>query len=178
MCLQAISGRSALAGTAAALLAVALTSSALANRTVIRDSRGDTKVCGERAHLPYVDIRKALAKHTKNGHLKHEIRVQNANAQTRHYAYLLIKLGKAKNPRYAVWSDSIPGEGSVVDLRREDIVGDARVVRRGNRIVYIFSAASLGDPRTYRWQATAFAGSGDCPNVDFAPNKHFRPHHL
>jgi len=159
------------AATIAVALVVALATTALANRVVVRDSAGDTRVCKG----PHLDIRSAIAGHASKGRLKHVVKVQRARSFAK--PLIGIKVGKSKRIRYTVWGGF--GAPQVVDNKKSEVTGGVKTKRRGNRWILLFHPRALGNPSEYRWQAFTYAG-GDCPNSDYAPNrkKGFRRHRL
>ena len=156
-----------LATTVAAAVVVALATTALADRTVVPDAKGDGKCSG-----PAWDIRKAIAGHAPGGRLKHVVRMRRAKSFP--VPMILIKVKGSKGVRYEVDASARPPR--VIDTRTREVTGKVKKKRGGNRWILLFHRSALGDPARYRWLATTGVG-GHAP-CDRAPNKGFRPHRL
>lgn len=154
--------------TAVLALAVALVPSAMADRTFVRDPKGDSK-CG-----PADDIRKAMAGHASRGRLKHVVWVQKAKPNF--VPDIFIKVGKSKQPRYRVWGGF--GVRAVMDNKTGEETGIVKVKRRRNRWTLLFHPSALGNPAAYSWAANTSAGSANHFTCDQAPRKRYKVHRL
>jgi hypothetical protein len=165
-----------LAAAIAAALVVALATTALANRVVVRDPRGDTAP-GLRSDL---DIRKAIAAHARQGRLKHVVKVQRATGNTARALQIHLR---ARGRRYTIFGSGV-GTTPVYVVRKSGATtgkttGTATVRRRGKRVIFTFDRQAIGSPGAYRWAVAANPNPGIYRGKhDRAPNKGFKRHRL